>query len=46
VRHGLAGCIELSQTEVAKMLGGALYMGVITRFQHPHYQVTYEGGDT
>jgi hypothetical protein len=47
VRYGLVGCIELGQTEVAKMLGGVLYMGVITRFQHPHYQqVTYEDGDT
>jgi len=46
VRYGLFGCIELGQTEVAKMLGGVLYMGVITRFQHPYYQVTYEDGDT
>jgi thioredoxin-related protein len=46
VRHGLVGCIELGQTEVAKMLGGVLYMGVITRFQQPQYQVTYEDGDT
>jgi hypothetical protein len=46
VRHGFVGCIELGQTEVAKMVGGVLYMGVVTRFQQPHYQVTYEGDDT
>ena len=46
VRHGLVGCIKLGQTTVAKMLGGVLYMGIITRFQQPHYQVMYEGSDT
>ena len=45
VRQGLVGCIELGQTEAAKMFGGVLYKGIVTRFQHPYYQVTYADGD-
>jgi hypothetical protein len=45
VRQGLVGCIELGQTEAAKMFGSVLYKGIVTRFQHPYYQVTYADGD-
>ena len=45
MRQGLVGCIELGQTEAAMMFGGVLYRGIVTRFQHPYYQVTYEDGD-
>ena len=45
VRQGLVGCIELGQTEAAMMFGGFLYKGIVTRFQHPYYQVTYADGD-
>ena len=45
VQQGLVGCIELGQTEAAKMFGGVLYRGIVTRFQHPYYQVTYADGD-
>ena len=45
VQQGLVGCIELGQTEAAKMFGGVLYKGIVTRFQHPYYQVTYADGD-
>jgi hypothetical protein len=46
VRNGLIGRIELGQAKMAKILGGVLYMGVATRFQHPYYQVTNGDGDT